>query len=157
MVQYSIREVIEQAIQTEKLGYGFYTLMSEKFKDNVELNELFMLLAGQELRHEKIFADLKDTLAEEMLENWEEASLYMRGIVESEFFLGSRKAVRNMEEIKSIGDAVRFAASFEKETLLYYYGLKDSVQDNETLNEIIREEKSHIRWLNDFGKKLKVI
>jgi len=155
MNQYSIREVAEQAIQTEKLGYSFYTSMAEKFKDNEELNKLFSLLAGQEVQHEIIFSDLKDKLSEEMLENWEEASLYMRAIVESEFFLGSKKSLTTMEGIESVDDAVRFAIRFEKETLLYYYGLKDSVRNEEIVNKIISEEKSHIVWLSNFGKSLK--
>jgi len=37
MKTFSIREVIEQAVQTEKRGYEFYSSMSEKFKENSEL------------------------------------------------------------------------------------------------------------------------
>lgn len=152
MSNYSIREIIEQAIQTERLGYTFYTSMAEKFKDNEELNKLLAVLADQELKHEKHFAELKEKLGDEELENWEEASLYLRAIVESEFFLGSKKSLPSMKTLDR-GDAViRYAINFEKESLLYYLGLQDVVKDNELLNEIITEEKRHIVWLSDFGK-----
>jgi rubrerythrin len=43
---------------------------------------------------------------------------------------------------------------FEKETILYFLGLKDSVKDAKIIEQIIDEEKSHIRWLSDLKKKL---
>ena len=41
MERFSIREVIDQAVQTEKLGYQFYTATAEKFKDSKGLSDLF--------------------------------------------------------------------------------------------------------------------
>ena len=41
MEKYSISEVIEQAIQTERLGYQFYTAMAERVKDDSGLKKLF--------------------------------------------------------------------------------------------------------------------
>jgi rubrerythrin len=43
MERFSIREIIEQAIQTEKLGNEFYTKMAEKFHDDKELTETVLL------------------------------------------------------------------------------------------------------------------
>jgi rubrerythrin len=93
MKNFSIREVIEQAVQTEKLGYEFYTIMSKKFENNENLKKLCDTLAVKELRHEKIFSELRDVLGEEEPEGWEEASQYLRAIVESEFFLGKNKSL----------------------------------------------------------------
>ncbi len=152
MNDYSIREVIEQAIQTEKLGYAFYTSMTKKFNENEELSKLFTFLAGQELTHEKQFAQLEQKLTDEQLENWDEASLYLRAIVESEFFLGSNKSLPSMDALDTVEAAIRYAMNFEKETLLYYHGLQNAVKDNELLNEIIAEEKRHIVRLSDLMK-----
>ena len=153
MEQYSVREVIEQAVQTEKLGYQFYTAMASKFEDESSLKELFETLASKEIEHEKTFMGLLEKIADESLENWDEASQYLRAIVESEFFLGKNKALPSLDHLKSAGDAVHFAMEFEKETILYFLGLKDSVKDR-IVEQIIDEEKSHIRWLSDLKKTL---
>ena len=76
----------------------------------------------------------------------------MRAIVESEFFLGKEKSLPSLEHLKTTEDAVHFAIGFEKETLLYFHSLKDVVKEKEVVDEIINEEKSHIRWLSDFRK-----
>ena len=153
MEQYSVREVIEQAVQTEKLGYQFYTAMASKFENESSLKELFETLASKEIEHEKTFMGLLEKIADESLENWDEASQYLRAIVESEFFLGKNKALPSLDHLKSAGDAVHFAMEFEKETILYFLGLKDSVKDR-IVEQIIDEEKSHIRWLSDLKKTL---
>ena len=154
MEQYSIREVIEQALQTEKLGHAFYTNMASRFKDDGKLQELFNTLALKEREHERKFAGLIEKIKQEQLENWDEAAPYLRAIVESEFFLGKNKSLPSLEHLTSAADCVRYAIGFEKETLLYYYGLKDSVNNQDLLNEIIEEEKSHIRWLSDIRKNM---
>jgi rubrerythrin len=154
MENYSIREIIEQAIQTEKLGYSFYSKMAERYEENEIMKGLFETLAGQELKHEKVFSALKEKTGDELLENWEEASKYLRAIVESEYFLGKGKSLTSLEHLKSEMDIINYAIGFEKETLLYYHSLRDIVNDKETIDKLIREEKSHIVWLSDCRKSI---
>ena len=47
MEKYSISEVIEQAVQTEKLGYQFYTTMADRFKADGGLKEAFRDTRGK--------------------------------------------------------------------------------------------------------------
>ncbi len=155
MEKYSIREVIEQAVQTEKLGYQFYTTTAEKFKKDEGLNKLFSTLATKELRHEKAFMELLGIIKDAEPMNWEEAEQYLRAIVESEFFLGKNKSLPSMDRIRSVEEAVNFALGFEKETLLYFYWLRDAVKEKEVVEEIINEERSHIMWLNKFKASFK--
>ena len=152
MEKYSISEVIEQAVQTEKLGYQFYTTMADRFKSYGDLKKLFEKLAAKELVHEKMFSELKEISGGVELEGWEEASQYLRAIVESEFFLGSHKALPALEHVSTIEAAVNFAMGFEKETLLYFHTIRDVVKEKDVVDEIINEEKSHIMWLNAFRK-----
>ena len=154
MEKFSIREALEQAVQTEKLGYQFYTAMAKRFKENERLDKLFTTLAEKELRHEKTYSDLKDTVGEAEPKGWEDISQYMRAMVESEFFLGKNKALPSMNKINTIEDAVNFALGFEKETLLYFYGIRDAVREKEIVDEIINEEKSHIMWLSSFKSSI---
>lgn len=155
MEKFSIKEVIEQAVQTEKLGYQFYTTMAETFKKEEGLNKLFTTLAAKEQVHEKRFRELQEIIEEEETVNWEEAEQYLRAIVESKFFLGKNKALPSMEHVKTAEDAVNFALRFEKETLLYFYWIRDAVKEKEVVDEIINEERSHIMWLNRFKGSFK--
>lgn len=150
MQGYSIGEIIEMAVQTERLGYLFYTEMAERFAENQRLAKLFGTLALKEKRHEAVYLELKEITGEEEPEGWEEAQKYFRAFVESEFFLGSRKSLPSMQRLKTVEEAVDFALGFEKETLLYFLGLRDAVGEKDVVDEIINEEKSHIMWLNDF-------
>jgi len=154
MENFSIREVLEQAVQTEKLGYQFYSAMVARFKDNEKLVKLFGTLAEKELRHEKTYTDMREMVGDEEPDGWEEMSHYLRAIVESEFFLGKNKALPSMDGIKTINDAVDYASEFEKQTLLYFYGIRDAVREKEIVDEIINEEKSHIMWLSAFKNVL---
>jgi len=152
MNTYSIDEILEMAIRTETLGYQFYTAMAEKFKKDEGLVKLFTTLASKEKVHEKTFTELKTMVAKKGPEpvQWEEVSNYMRAFVESEFFLGRGKALPSMDHVKTVHDAVKFAMGFEKETLLYFHELRAIVKEKEVVDEVINEEKSHIRWLGTF-------
>jgi rubrerythrin len=150
MEKFAIREVIEQAVQTEKLGYQFYTTTAEKFDKDKDLQKLFATLAAKERLHEKRFRELLEIIKDEEPQGWEDAELYLRAIVESEFFLGKNKLLPSMEHVKTVEDAVNFALGFEKETLLYFYGIRDAVKEKEVVEEIINEERSHIMWLHRF-------
>lgn len=157
MTKYSIAEVIEMALQTERLGFQFYTAMAEKFREQPELAKLFTTLASKEKVHERTFADLQEKIAKNAPEpaQWEEVSDYMRAFVESEFFLGKGKSLPSLEGIKTPLEAVRFAMGFEKETLLYFMGLRSAVSEKAAVDAVIDEEKSHIVWLTRLQQTLK--
>jgi rubrerythrin len=152
MITFSVREVVEQAVQTEKLGKEFYTQMAEKFRDKAELKKLFELLATHEIRHGESFLGLENQLKDEEPEGWSEVTLYLRALVDSEFFLGKDKCLPSLEHVKTAAEAIDFALCFERETLLYYYTLREALKEKELIDTIIREEKSHIVWLNNLRK-----
>jgi rubrerythrin len=154
MERYSIREVVDQALQTERLGYQFYTMMIQNFEKEEEMRKLFSHLAIEEKKHEKTFEDMLALVKDEEPANWEEAEQYLSAIVESEFFLGKNKALPSMEHVKTVADAVDFALEFEKQTFLYFSGLKDWVKEKEIVDGIIDEEKKHIMQLNKFKSGL---
>ena len=156
MNKYSIDEVMEMAIQAEKLGYQFYTGMADKFKKDAGLANLFSTLASKEKTHERTFTNLKDDVDKHGTEpvQWEEVTNYMRAFVESEFFLGRGKSLPTMDHIRTVKDVVKFALGFEKETLLYFMELRTIVKEKAVVDAVIDEEKSHIVWLNQFRKEM---
>ncbi len=152
MMTFSVREVIEQAIQTEKTGNQFYNAIAKKFHENNELKKLFETLAAQETKHEQVFTELKNKIKDEAPEGWDEVSLYLKAIVDSEFFLGEDNSLSAIRSVNSSAEAIKFALGFERETLLYYYGLRDMIREKKVIDEVIKEEKSHIVRLSDLRK-----
>lgn len=152
METFSLREAIEQAVQTERLGHKFYLEMGKRFSDNAQMKELCETLAQKELDHEKRFLELMGEIGDDREVDWEEVSKYLRAIVESEFFLGKGKSLPTLERVKNVADAVKFATGFEKETLLYFYMIRDVLTGKEVISQIIDEEKSHIVWLSRLAR-----
>lgn len=149
MEKFSIREIIEQAVQTERIGAKFYDEMARRFQENKDIKALFETLSAKEVQHEMTFSRLKEKVNED-IEGEDEFSEYLRAIVESAFFLGKDKSLTTMDEVRTVSDALAHALSFEKETLLYYVGLRDALEEKDLLDMIIKEEKSHIAWLSKF-------
>ena len=149
MQKYSVGELIEMAVQTERLGYQFYTQMAERFRDNQALAGLLSTLAAKEQVHEQVFTKLKDT-ARDAVEGPEDVGNYMRAIVEGKFFMGSKKSLPDMQGIRTEADVVAHALGFEKETLLYFFVMQDMVEETGPIREIISEELSHIAWLDKY-------
>jgi len=154
MEKYSINEVIEQAVQTERLGYQFYSVMAERFKKDHNLRQLFETLGEKELAHEKRFLKIKEAKGLTEPEGWEEASQYLRAIVQSEFFLGKFKSLPELEKVISVESAVNFAIGFEKDTMLYFYAMRELMEERDVLDGIINEEKSHLLWLGALREEL---
>lgn len=152
---FSVREAVEMALQTERLGYRFYTDMAARFGEHGGLKELFERLAAMELKHEQVFKGLLGRVGDEEPEGWEEAGNYFRAMAESEFFLGRGKSLPSLSQVGSVLDAVNYAIGFEKETLLFFVGLKQAVSEKEVVEDIIKEEAGHIRWLSGFRETLR--
>jgi rubrerythrin len=151
MEKFSLREAIEQAVQTERLGFEFYMEMAKRFRDNPQMKDLCETLAKKERDHEKKFSELMGTVKDGGEEDWDEVSRYLKAIVESEFFLGKHKSLPSLDGVKTVAEGVRYATGFEKETLLYFYAVRDVLREKEVISQIIAEEKSHILWLSRFA------
>jgi len=153
---YSVKEVLEMAIQTEKLGAEFYSKMAEKFRDNEEFKTLFEVLAEKEREHENVFHSIMEKMGSsyQMPDNWGEAAKYLRAIVESEFFLGDDKALLSSIRLENANEVINYAMTLEKVTLLYYLELRNLVTDKEAIDSIINEEKGHMVWLSGYKRAL---
>jgi len=148
---YSAEEVVELAIKTETNGKKFYEHAQKSAKDK-ELKELFGFLAAEEDRHRLIFETLRGRTERLMTpEDMEEIESYLNVIVESEFFLGSDKALVKVMDAKSRQEALSFALQFEKDTLLFYTEVSELAEGKtkDVLNEIIKEEKKHVRMISE--------
>ncbi len=143
--QLTLKKSIELAVATERNGAAFYKHLAEEFRGDKELHEMFSILASDEVTHEVEFRALLKKLPEEKKSaDQEERYQYLTAASMSEFFTGEKGAFKNSEQIKTRDDALARAFALEKATLLYYHAVKDILGDHETLNAIIKAEKSHL-------------
>ena len=155
---FSVQEVVEMAVNTERSGQAFYQTASKLAREK-NLKKLFQYLAEEEGKHLKVFQGLYNSFeqgTEKTPYSWEEAKLYLKALVDSRFFTGPDKAIQMAEEAKSELKAIDSAITFEKDTLLFFYEMLEvtKYRDRDLVKKIIEEEKKHIRRLSTMKSKL---
>jgi rubrerythrin len=142
-------EVFEMAEQMEKNGAKFYRDAAETATDPSN-KDLLMGLSKMEEAHEKIFGSMRAdlTAAEKKSTVFDpegEASLYLRALADSRVFFEKEIDVTSMVEI------FKAAIEAEKDSIVFYLGMKEAVPENfgrDRIDAIIKEEMGHIRLLS---------
>jgi rubrerythrin len=153
MALFQAADIVELAMQVEKSGEAFYRAVAGKAQSS-KSRELFEYLADQEVMHHKVFSKLSSTVQDNPFMTDEEWDLYMdylNGTVQSAFFEGPDKALALAETVTDERQAINMAIGFEKETLLFFYELRERIPeaDRSYVEKIVDEEKRHIRRLAD--------
>lgn len=151
-------EVIEMAIRTEENGQKFYMLYAEKAKEK-KVKSLFTYLAEEEVKHiddfKKLYDIVKET-GETIFGDYEEFKAYMESFADSKFLTNFTKEAEAIKDTADIKEILDFAIGFEKETLLFYYGLMDFISEKgkPIVKDIIEQEKKHVMELGAIKKVL---
>ncbi|MDZ4182185.1 MAG: ferritin family protein [Candidatus Cloacimonadaceae bacterium] len=161
MPTYSVNEIVEMAVQIERNGYAFYHEATKRKDLDAKSIEFLAFLRDQELNHEKTFLNLRDEMDMNILEispDWELVTAYLKTIVDGRIFNDEYSAIKKAAEAKDIHGVIDNAITFEKDTLLYFHAINDTITNThakDILRRIINEEVSHVLKLNDFKKNLK--
>jgi rubrerythrin len=155
-IQLTGADVIDLAVQTEVRGERFYREAKDK-ADRADAKTLFDYLAQEEVRHKKVFEGLSPSIVITEVDptTWDDVVHYIQATVDSAFFSRTDAPIRLIPQGATVNDMVRMAMNFEKQTLLYFYTLRDLVQPSNRpiIDKIVDEEKSHIRrlvaWLDE--------
>jgi rubrerythrin len=144
-------DAIEMAKGIETSGEAFYRAVAKKAQ-TLEVRVLFEDLADQEVRHYATFEKLGKELGDALLmgqEEWEQYQEYLEATVQSALFEGPEKALAAAETMTDEKEALRMAMGFEKETILFFYNVRDVATGGkqEIIERVIAEEKSHVRRL----------
>lgn len=147
-------EVFEIAEQIERNGAAFYHKAAELFEDS-DVGELFTRLADWEVKHEAVLADMRKALAAQPAElltfDPEETPLDAKAMAGLASFGLQTDPSRELAGCKTRADALKLALQKEKDTVVYYTGLKEFVRlaaVRDEISDIIREELRHIRIVN---------
>jgi len=154
-VKFNAFEIFEIAERIERNGAKFYRRAAELFDDPGTIN-MFLELANWETTHEQVFADMRKQLFEESPE--------LRTFEVGDKLLPEAQAMAGLavfgikpdpsEELsgkESITDVIKIAVEKERDSIVYYTGLKDFVAaeaSKDKIGDIIREEMRHICILN---------
>ena len=146
---FTANDVFEMAEQLERNGAKFYRTAAENVSDP-KSKELLIELAAMEDEHEKIFASLRADLTEAektttVFDPEDESALYLRALADTRVFFEKEIDISSMKEI------LKAAIVAEKDSIVFYLGLKDFVPDQlgkNRLDTIIKEEMGHIRILS---------
>ncbi len=149
---FTANQALEMAMEIEKNGEIFYKKAAEKSEDP-ETQAIFEDLAQQEVAHYKTFQRLAgdvESAPDLSGEVYDQYEVYLHVALENALFAGPEKALALAEKAEDRETALRAAMGFEKDTLIFFYDLRDMVaeKDRETISAIIREEKRHLRRLS---------
>lgn len=154
---FTANEIVGISIQIEKNGRDFYNALTERYKDK-DAVDLFKYLAGEEEKHIQTFQKILDSVGKhEPQETYPGEYLeYMNALAAESVFTEKAKGKEAASGAKNSTDAVNMGIGFEKDSIIFYQSMKKVVpeHDYKTLNDIISEERSHLRKLYNLKKKL---
>jgi rubrerythrin len=150
-VVFNADEVFEMAEEIERNGAKFYREAAAK-ADNADIKQMFLNMASMEDGHLRAFADMRKNLTEQekgetAFDPYNEASLYLQALADSKGFEGMRSPTQKLTGEESVRELLEIAINAEKNSVLYYVGLKDLVPaeaGRDKIEDIIREEVRHV-------------
>ena len=151
MAAFTAAEALEMAMEIEKNGEAFYNAVSAKSADP-KMKVLFEDLAVQERGHyhvfQKMLGEVKPT-PELPTDMYDEYQAYLQVALDNALFAGPEKALALAEQAQDQETVLRAAMGFEKDTLLFFYDLREMVSETDRgiISGIIHEEKTHLRRL----------
>ncbi len=142
-------DVFEMAEQMEKNGQKFYNTAAGSVADPAH-RQMLLKLAAMEVEHEKTFREMRrDLKASEkestVFDPQGESILYLRSLADTRVFFEKQIDTSSMKEI------LMAAITAEKDSIVFYLGLKDLVPEKAgkaRMDAIIKEEMGHIRLLS---------
>ena len=150
-------DVFEMAEQMERNGGKFYRMAADSTEDSA--NKKFLLeLAAMEDQHEKTFHAMRSELstqekASTVFDPEGQAALYLRALADTLVFFEKEIDVSSMKKI------LKAAIEAEKDSIVFYLGMKEAVPDNlgkGRLDHIIKEEMGHVHLLSKKLVELRV-
>jgi len=143
-------EAVEWALEIETNGEAFYRATAAQQADP-GIKALFEDLAVQEQRHYQTYGRMLGLTSSRDLPDFDhdEYQAYLQAALSSALFGGPDKGLALARQAHNQETALRAALGFEKDTLLFFYDLREMVSegDRATVSAIISEEKAHVRRL----------
>ena len=150
-IQFNADEVFEMAEEIERNGATFYREAAGK-TTNQDMKDLFLSMAAMEDTHLTTFEAMRKELGEQekqetVFDPYGEASLYLQTLADSKGSEGMRSPTEKLTGNESEAELLNIAIGAEKNSVLYYVGLRDMVTakaGKDKVDAIIKEEVRHV-------------
>lgn len=155
---FAASEIVELGIQIETNGRDFYNTLVKQSK-NKKAEDIFKYLAGEEEKHIAAFQKILDNT-----EKYEPPKIYadeylayMNALADECIFTQENQGALIAKEIKSDIQAVTTGIKFEKDSIIFYEGIKKAVPeyDHKIIGELILQEQNHLRQLIDLKRQIR--
>ena len=147
-------EALKWALEIEKNGEAFYNEVAAKSAAILddEVKALFEDLAAQERGHYRAFQRMLEEVKPDpdlSTVEYDEYQTYLQVALADALFAGPDKGLTLAKQAQDRETALRAAMGFEKDTLLFFYDLREMVSQAErvAISDMILEEKAHLRRL----------
>jgi rubrerythrin len=157
-------ELIRIAIDIERRGISFYDVIA-KSTDNEMARATFEGLVAMEREHHKLFQEMLAELDESPSREATPRDYpeyiqpeYIQSLINEAVFSDDMVTSEMATQADSDIKAVELGISAEKDSILFYYEMRDNVPRRiiPLVNRIIAEEKTHLQQLSEIKKKLTV-
>jgi rubrerythrin len=156
-IAFSGSELVNIAIGIEKRGIAFYDAITKSTK-NATARDVFQNLANMEREHVQIFQNmLTEAEKYQIPEAYaEEYAAYLQALIDNAIFTDDFITSEMATKANSDIEALELAISAEKDSILFYYGMKEITPQRAqlTVNKVLAEEKLHLRQLSKLKKEL---
>lgn len=154
-VAFNADEIFEIAEQIERNGANFYRKATEG-SISVRGRDLLLRLAAMEDEHEKTFAAMRADLtkretAPPVFDPDDQAVLYLRAVADGKVFDFNADPSKRLTGREPMEEVLAIAVGLEKESVVFYTGIKDAVPEDLGKNKvdaIIKEEMEHVAMLS---------
>ncbi|MBD3285719.1 rubrerythrin [candidate division WOR-3 bacterium] len=161
-IVFNAEEILEIAEQIERNGQNFYKKAAENTSEERH-KKLLTDLYEMEVEHEKTFANMKAKLEPKERESRDmdpenQGAAYLRAVADGHVFEYKRDPSLELTGKESIEEILNTALGMEKESVVFYTGIKDMVPErlgSNRISDIIKEELSHITLLSKHIVNLK--
>ena len=159
-LDFNADEIFQIAEQIEQNGASFYRGAARLDFDEGTKQKL-LDLAEMEDAHEKTFASMRQQLsgqevASTVFDPHGEVANYLKAMADGYVFQKSA-APEDLLSGKSIEEVLKAAIGLEKDSIIFYLGIKESVPEKygkDKIEGIIKEEMSHVTLLSNELKAL---
>jgi len=150
-------EIVGLGIEIEKNGKDFYETLAVQSKSDA-VKKLFKYLAGEEEKHIAVFEKILNASEKyEPAESYQgEYFSYLKALAGECVFTKKGKGKEIAKNIKTDKEAVGVGIVFEKDSIIFYDGMKKVVPeyDHKIINELISQEQNHLTQLIELKEKL---
>jgi len=154
-ITFNADEIFEMAVEIERNGAKFYREAAANTSDE-QTKKMLLDLADMEQGHLSTFEQMRQNLTDAQKEATtfdpdNEAAMYLRTMADAHGSEGMKSPTEKLTGNESIREIIEIALNSEKDSVIFYFGLKGFVSakaGRDKVEAIIKEELAHITILN---------